>query len=436
MSEAYGPAVADTVDRLFTDWADGPGGAVSVLHRGTVVHHRAYGLADVANGVAFSTDQPFGIASVTKQFVAHLILLLEQDGALARGDAVQLHVPELGDLGATVTIEHLLRHRSGIRDHITLATLAGGRLLEGLTREAITRLILGQRSLDFAPDTAAVYSNSNYQLLSWVIERVTGQSLGEVLAARIFRPLGMTSTCLAEGMDRAPSTPIVGYEGTASTGYRVWRSTAYVAGDGGVWSTLDDLARWMQHLDGCTGGSRAAFDEMMRPRPLAGGGVTDYLVGLREGSVLGERCVGHSGGWAGFRSQLVWFPAQRLGVVVIANQTIDPTTAALEVADRFLPPPPPGLVGSYRNGDADTEWTIAADGPSVAVSVSGPFGRIDGLPLRRADAGTLRMTRAALARWDLEFDTEIRFEPAAGGVVRELDVSAGIVRSFRLDRVG
>jgi CubicO group peptidase (beta-lactamase class C family) len=227
--------VTSTVDHLFTDWEHGPGGAVTVVLEGRTVHHQAYGLADVDAGVPFGTDQLFGMASVTKQFVAHLIVLLEQRGALRRDDPAHTHLPELGDLGATVTVEHLLRHRSGIRDHITLATLAGGRLLEGLTRESVRTMLLAQRSLDFPPGTAAVYSNSNYIVLSWIIERVTGRSLGEALTQYIFEPVGMTSTVVVEDPLRHPvSTPICGYEGTAPAGYRPWQlQTGYVAATAG-----------------------------------------------------------------------------------------------------------------------------------------------------------------------------------------------------------
>ncbi len=434
-SRAYAAGVNAAVDRLFTDWVDGPGGAVTVVHEGTTVHHRAYGLADVDEAIPFGTDQLFPMASVTKQFVAHLVLLLEQRGALRRDDPVHAHLPELGDLGGIVTLDHLLHHRSGVRDHITLATLAGGRLLEGLSREAIRTLLLAQRSLDFPPGTAAVYSNSNYLLLSWVVERVTGQPLADALADHVFRPAGMTSTVLVENPAAGPSTPVAGYEGTATTGYRPWHlHIGHVAGDGGVWSTLDDLARWLRYHDRAPGESRTAFDAMMCAEPLVGGGTTDYLAGLREGRLVDERWTGHSGGWAGFRSQTLWFPALRLGVAVIANQTIDPTAAALEVADRFLPAPDPGLAGTYRNEEIDTSWVVDVEGSSVTLSPSGSFGRGDRLPLRRTGPASFVLTRAALARWDLEFDTELTFESTPAGGTRSIHVRSGIVRSLRLTR--
>jgi CubicO group peptidase (beta-lactamase class C family) len=427
--------VTAAIDRLFSDWEGRPGGAVTVLHEGTTVHHAAYGLADLQEARPFATDQLFAIASVTKQFVAFLVLLLESQGALGRNDEVHRHLPELGDLGAEVTIEHLLRHTSGIRDYITLATFAGGRLLEGLDRESIRALLLAQRSLDFPPGSAAVYSNSNYVLLSWVIERVTGRSLPDALATWVFEPLGMSSTIVLEDPTRAPPGSVVGYAGPSPAGFRRWQWSMHMSGEGGIWSTLDDLARWLRHIDEPVIGSRQLLDTMMQSRPLVGGGSTDYLIGLRENGVLGERWVGHSGGWEGYRSQTLWFPTRRLGVAVIANQTIDPTGAALEVADLFLPPPPAELAGTYRSDELDGTWVVDVEDGAVLVSATGPFGRQVRLPLRRTGTDVFVPTRMTRDAWDLEFDTTIAFHRDGDGTYRHLTVGAGIVRTVRFDRL-
>ena len=434
MDRPYSGPAPEAVDRLFADWDDGPGGAVSVLVDGEVVHRGLYGLADVPTRTPFPADQPFAVASVTKSFVAYTVMTLEADGLLHRSDLVRDHLPELADFGTPVTVEHLLRHRSGIRDHITLATLAGGQLLEGLTYDSVRSLVLGHRTLDFPPDSRAEYSNSNYQLLSWLIERVTGQPLGDVLAERIFRPLGMTSTVLAHTPETQPATTITGYEGVPQTGFKVWRSIAYVAGDGGVWSTVEDVERWMRHLATATGAARVAFDEMMRVTPLSDGGSTGYLAGLREDAHLGERIVGHSGGWAGYRSNFAYFPERRLGVVVLGNQTINPVSACVEVADLYLPPPSPDLAGTYRSDELSTDWTITFDGPAVLLSCRGLVGSFADLPVRRSAPETFVMARAALARWELEYHTEFTVTRDADGAVTGLTVRSDNLTDVRFAR--
>jgi hypothetical protein len=136
------------------------------------------------------------------------------------------------------------------------------------------------------------------------------------------------------------------------------------------------------------------------------------------------------------RSQTLWFPERRLGLAVIANQTIDPNVAAWEVAERFLSPPPVGLAGVYRSDELGATWILAVDGSSVTLEASGPFGGSGRVPLRRTGAASLVLSRAALARWDLEFDTEITLDVPSTGVVQSLHVRSGIVRSLRFTRDG
>jgi CubicO group peptidase (beta-lactamase class C family) len=192
-----GTDVVARVDALFAPWSspDSPGCAVGVWKAGQLVLSRAYGMANLEHGVPNTPETVFEAGSVSKQFTVAAVLSLEQQGKLSLDDAVRKHVPELPDYGAPLTLRHLVHHTSGLRDWGTVVEAAGwprGSRIH--THAHVLDVLARQRSLNFPPGTEFLYSNSGYNLLAIIVERVSGQGFSTFTREHLFEPLGMTHT--------------------------------------------------------------------------------------------------------------------------------------------------------------------------------------------------------------------------------------------------
>ena len=321
------------IDRLLERYdGDVPGVSVLVLKDGKAVVRRGYGRSDLDAEVAAGPATNYRLASVSKQFTAAAILLLAQDGKLSIDDGVRKWLPDLPEVAAPITLRHLLTHSSGVIDYEDLMAEP----YDGQIRDAgVLDLLAKENRLYFAPGSAYRYSNSGYALLALVVERASGQSFPEFLRSRIFQPLGMHNTLafVAGG----PAVPHRAWGHSEASG--AWTrtdqsSTSAVLGDGGIYSSIDDLARWDAALYDdrlLSDASRAlAFGKQM---PVPGEtGVSHYGFGWRIG---GER-QWHSGETIGFRNVIVRWPAQRLTVILLSNRNEpEPYSTALEIGALF-----------------------------------------------------------------------------------------------------
>jgi len=203
MVSAVGGQTADTggeVNKLFAKWdrPDSAGCVVLVRHEGKTVYERAYGMANLELGVPLAASSVFLLASVSKQFVVFIIMLLAQGGRIGLDDDVRKYVPELPEFGKTITIRHLIHHTSGLREDLTLFNLAGWRSEDAVTREDFLRLVKNQRELNFEPGSKYLYCNTGYHLLAIVVERVTGAPFARVARDEIFAKLDMTHTVVRD----------------------------------------------------------------------------------------------------------------------------------------------------------------------------------------------------------------------------------------------
>ncbi len=232
------------VDDLFADYAGPavPGASVVVIRDGRVILRRAYGMADLERHVAASPATDYRLASVTKQFTAMAVMLLVRDGELRYDQSILDILPELPPAARPVTVRHLLNHTSGLPDYEDL-------IPDTQTAQVSDRDVLGllarKDTLYFPPGTQYRYSNSGYVLLGLIVERVSGVRFQEFLRRRIFAPLAMTaSVAHVEGADTVPHraygyTP--GPDGFRPTDQSV---TSATLGDGGVYTSVEDLVRW------------------------------------------------------------------------------------------------------------------------------------------------------------------------------------------------
>lgn len=340
--------LAKRVDAVFADYSKpgSPGCSLAVISDGRIVYEKGYGLANVEHGVPIDPRQTvFDIGSTSKQFTAASILLLAHDGKLSLDDDVHKYLPELPDYGTPVTLRHLLHHTSGMRDYANLMFMGGINIEDWTTDDDGLAAIARQKTLDFKPGSEHSYSNTGYFLLSLVVKRVSGKTLRELAQERIFTPLGMTNTRILDDHTAIIPHRASSYGPLPAGGFGVQTSNWEQTGDGGVQTTVEDLAKWDRNFYGPKVGGTWLIEQLQTTGTLNDGEKIDYARGLLVNNYRGLRRVSHSGGWAGYRAELVRFPDPKLSVVTLCNlASTNPTALAMQVADLYLagklgPPP-------------------------------------------------------------------------------------------------
>jgi CubicO group peptidase (beta-lactamase class C family) len=327
------------VDALFAKWTkpDVPGCAVEVIRDGKVVLRKGYGMADIERGVPITSQTVFDVASMSKQFTAFAIHLLAQDGKLSLDDDFRKHLPDMPDFGHKITIRNLLQHTSGLRDTGNLAGMAGWRTDDVLTQDDALGLIRNQSALNFAPGDEHLYSNSGYILLAAIVERVSGKPLNVFTQERMFAPLGMTHTHFQTDYRDLVRGRALSYQPAGSGGYQYIAASKSTPGPGELLTTVEDLALWDQNFyDGRVGG-KDLLAQMQVAGVLNNGKPITYASGLFVEEYRGARLVEHSGGVAGYATQMSRFPAQHFTVVVLANTPdVSPVAMTRRIADIYL----------------------------------------------------------------------------------------------------
>jgi CubicO group peptidase (beta-lactamase class C family) len=289
---------------------------------------RAWGCADLERRVPATPATNFRLASITKQFTAAAVLLLAEDGRLGFDDAVRGWLPTLPPAARSVTIRQLLTHTAGLVDYedlippSTVRQLSDADVLALLEREDRTH---------FTPGSSYRYSNGGYALLALVVERAAGRAFADFLRERIFGPLGMAGTAAhREGADEIPRRAY-GYSADAQGWRRTDQSlTSAVLGDGGVYSSIDDLAKWDAALYDDRLLSAASRRLAFAPATQTDDPAVAYGLGWR---ITGDS-LWHSGETIGFRNVIVRFPACRLTVVILSNRDApEPYRTALAIAE-------------------------------------------------------------------------------------------------------
>jgi CubicO group peptidase (beta-lactamase class C family) len=342
---ATGGAMPDRqtrIDALMQAYSDphAPGTSVLVVKDGATVVRRSYGQADLEAGIAATPRTNYRLASVTKQFTALAILILFERGKLSLDDPISRFFPEFPPYGAGVTVRQLLTHTSGLPDYEDY-------MPEGLTvplKDAdVLRIVEQNPRPRFRPGAAYRYSNSGYSLLALVVQRASGKDFATFLHDEIFAPLGMTGSVAFENGTSAVSNRAYGYSRKATGWIRTDQSmTSSVLGDGGVYTSIDDLVRWEQEL---------ASPHIIRAETLQQAftpavrtdlpGSVDYGFGWRISDYRGHHAVWHTGETIGFRNAILRFPEGRLTVVVLTNRNEgDPIDLAHRIADLYQKPRP------------------------------------------------------------------------------------------------
>ncbi|MBO6574403.1 MAG: serine hydrolase [Rhodothermales bacterium] len=313
-------AAIDSVMARFNR-TDAPGGAVTVVERGEVTYQKGHGMASLEQGIAIRPETIFDIGSVSKQFTGFALAMLDAQGALSLDDDIRLHLPEVPDFGHTITIRHLLNHTSGLREIYDSKGLAGWKGGDGIEQFEALRMTRHMTELNFVPGTEYLYCNTGYMLAADIVTRVTGQAFPEWLQRHVLEPLGMDS---AEVMDHVGEV-IVG----AADSYSPQDGMAFVRrfdnssafGQGGIYASGSDMAKWMANMGSMRVGGQAVFDRLTTRGVLASGDTLSYALGISVREHRGATVWMHTGASAGFRSVLAWFPDHETGVFVQGNRS-------------------------------------------------------------------------------------------------------------------
>jgi CubicO group peptidase (beta-lactamase class C family) len=382
------PLPTAAIDAIFHEWdrLDSPGCALGVIHGGALAYARGYGAANLEYGQPIAPSSVFHVASVSKHFTATAIVLLAQEGKLGLDDDIRRHLPELPDFGATITIRQMLNHISGLRDQWELLALAGWRPDDLKTNADVLDLATRQRELNFIPGAEWLYSNMGYTLAALIVERTSGQSLRAFLDARIFAPLGMARTHFHDDHSEIVPGRAYAYVPRDGGGYRISIPAFDTVGATSLFTTVEDLARWINHLARERVAATPYWQELTTLGLLNSGEPTDYALGLRLGTYKGTQLIEHSGGDAGYRAHLLWLPDEDLAIAILCNlSTTLPGQLARRVADlclgRTLDPQPAdstrtpedltSLTGLYQDPKTGTVFRVhLADGTLKLATVT------------------------------------------------------------------
>ena len=336
-------AASAKVDALLarTVRTGGPGAAVLVISDGRVVHQKGYGLADVEKRIPITPRTTFDLASVSKQFTAMAIMILAERGKLALTDPISRFFPELPAYASRVTIRHLLTHTGGLPHYTELhRNRPPGAPAEPSSRDVVTMLAAVPEPL-FAAGDRFEYNNSGYVLLAQIVEKVSGTPFPAFMKANVFDPVGMDRTLVSDRIVAGSPDRAISYD--ASWRFRwSYRNHDYtplnrIYGDGNVNTSLEDMAKWERALSTNTLVKPATLAQALEPMTLNDGTRSNYGFGWRLLDWDGRRVLQHGGAWAGFRTNIVRVPSERLTVVVLSNVvTFKVAEVARQITDYYL----------------------------------------------------------------------------------------------------
>lgn len=337
-----------------------PGVAVGIAIDGIPVYRKCFGLASLELPVVLAPSMRMRIGSTSKHFACLAYLLLCEEGLASIDDALEVHLPGVHPVAGKVTLRQLMGNLSGLRDaHDVCWQFSGrGQLVSSAELVDLYRDISDTNT---APGSAWIYCNGGFLLLSSAIERITGQPLEEVLRERIFEPVGMHDTMLRRwDNDFVPNSATL-HTNKLGGGYERWYLGTAMAGEGGMVSTVEDMLRWLAHMDRPVVGSAATWALLKEPQKLNNGFVTSYGLGLFTTEYRGVQIVHHPGGVMGGNAQMLKVPAAGLDIAIMANRhdvsavmfaekIVDACVAGLKRPQRFAVRPIEGLFRSRSTG--------------------------------------------------------------------------------------
>ena len=340
-SQQRGELVA--VDALIGTYykADSPGFSIGIVRNGELIYSKGVGLSDIEQQTQNSDSSIFSIASIGKQLTSACIWSLVREGRISLDDDIRTYIPEFPSYGRKrILIRHLLNHSSGIRNYHAIMELAGFDYnREYHDNNTVLNLACNQHKLNNEPGEKVIYGNTTYTLLAIIIERITGKNLDDYASEAVFEPLEMNDTYFrVDSSNYLRPNRVSNYVASSNNDFKSVRFNQTTYGAGSVGSTIVDLARWSNVLNGVNADYADLRDFLTTLEPLSSGELPKYARGVMIDDYKHLQTIHHSGYGLGGRSQILTVPELKLAVIVLTNTaTIDPVDISYQVLDLFLP---------------------------------------------------------------------------------------------------
>jgi CubicO group peptidase (beta-lactamase class C family) len=379
---------AEQLDALFQPFnrSDAPGLVVGIARHGRVIYRKAFGLASVQHGVANTVATRMRIGSTSKHFTCLAALLLAEDGQLDVDAPVTRYLEDVRFPGAVPSLRQFMNHTSGMHDSLDLAVMANGQ--QQMPKGWQLKCMAQQRDMNFEPGDGQTYCNGGYHLLSIAIDRRAGMPYEQFLAERVLVPLGMTATEPMPGDFRLLPGVASNHLPDPAGGWRIGQfPTEEIRGEGSLVSTVDDMLRWIAHLNGPKKvGSEDTWRQMLTPPVLSSGLVSNYGLGLYRHAYRGVEVVHHAGGVIGGNSQMLTVPAHGLDIAIMVNgAALNATDMGWKLLDLLL---------------ADVLQPEARRRPQLA-----DYARMDGTRYHGASGMMIGFAKAGENQLGLSFNT-------------------------------
>jgi CubicO group peptidase (beta-lactamase class C family) len=325
------------IDSLFVDYGQPsvPGASLAIIRDGKMIYTKAYGMADVEGRVLATTRTNYRLASVTKQFTATAIMLLVDRRKLSLDSRLSEVLPGTPRYANDVRIRHLLNHTSGLVDYEDL--IPDSQKVQVLDADVLT-LLNKIDTMYFPAGSKFRYSNSGYALLALIVESISSKPFAEFLKENIFEPLGMKHTVAFQSGISTVDNRAYGNSHTDTGFIRTDQSvTSAVLGDGGIYSSVEDLFKWDQDLSHNSLLSSPLREQSFTPGVLNDGTRTKYGFGWFIEPYKNFASVYHTGSTRGFRNAILRFPDQQLTIIILTNRNEgEPIDIARKIADLML----------------------------------------------------------------------------------------------------
>lgn len=333
------PKKVNEIKKLLAKWnkSNSPGLVLAILDNNNLVYKDTFGYANLEYKEKITTNTIFNIGSVSKQFTAIAIYMLEEKGILSLDEKVSSILGYLPDLYDEITINNLMNHTSGIRDWIVGLEIAGWRLDNNFEMRDVLQFMKNQKKLNFMPGERFSYSNSGYNLLAEIVSKKTNMPFQKWMKENIFEALGMNSTLIPMHYGNIIPKRTTGYE-SSSSGFNKYAYSSSTYGSGGIYSSLEDMIKWVQHLNNPTFFHKRIIEKMNTSGFANNGIKLNYSGGQFIGHHLGKLYYYHAGNSGAYVSYVSRYPETGLSIILLSNSydLLPPSRIGKKIAEIYM----------------------------------------------------------------------------------------------------
>lgn len=314
-------SLENKIDDIFKEWTSSlsPGGSVTIMKEGKVIFMKGYGYADIELSVPVTPSTKLFLASISKQFTGYCIAKLIIEEKLSLDDDIRKYIPEMFSFKKEIKIRDLVFQKSGLRDFLGLYTLTGFRVNDYLTNTDVLNVLYKQSELNFMTGDTWQYCNTNYFLLAEIVKRITGESIRSYAEKHIFKPLNMKNTTFVDSIETIIPDRAKSYHQNKDDSYSNDPFLDVTIGHSGLYSTAEDMSKWLIHCSDMINTGDPIFDFMIQNDTINNGEeINIYSFGLFKSSDKALK-YWHRGSYRGFKSIITYYPEKDFGIVIMGN---------------------------------------------------------------------------------------------------------------------